>query len=74
MPPSKEIVMATSNKTQPIKPGAKLDPKGSAMIKKIKELSKKAQGDLSAEHVGHIRVMPKNQPPGNHCSCSCSCS
>jgi hypothetical protein len=72
MPSSKEIAMA--NKTQPIKPGAKLDPKGTAMIKKIKELSKKAQGDLGVEHVGHIRIMPKNRPPSEHCSCSCGCS
>jgi hypothetical protein len=66
--------MMPPNKTQPIKPGAKLDPKGTAMIKKIKELSKKAQGELGTEHVGHIRIMPKTRPPGEHCSCSCGCS
>ena len=65
--------MAMPNKTEPIKPGAKLDPKGTAIVKKIKELSKKAQADLGAEHVGHIRIMPKNRPPGNHCSCGCGC-
>jgi len=28
--------MMPPNKTEPIKPGAKLDPKGTAMVKKIK--------------------------------------
>jgi hypothetical protein len=65
--------MVPPNKTEPIKPGAKLDPKGSAMVKKIKALSKKAQAEFGVEHVGHIRIMPKNRPPGNHCSCSCGC-
>jgi hypothetical protein len=66
--------MAAPNRTQPIKEGAKLDPKGTAMIKKIKELSKASQAELGTEHVGHIRVMPKDRPPGAHCSCACACS
>jgi hypothetical protein len=70
---SEGMTMASSNKTQPIKQGAKLDPKGTALVKKIQALSKQARADFG-EHVGHVRIMPKNLPPGNHCSCDCGCS
>jgi hypothetical protein len=66
--------MMPPNRTEPMKPGAKLDPKGTALIKKIKELSKKTQAEFGAEHVGHLRIMPKARPPGNNCSCGCACS
>jgi hypothetical protein len=62
-----------SDRFQPIKPGAKLDPKGTALVKKMQALSKQARAELG-DHVGGIRIMPKNLPPGDHCSCSCSCS
>lgn len=65
--------MASADKTHPIKPGAKLDPKGTALVKKIQALSKQARADFG-EHVGRVRIMPKNMPPSEHCSCSCSCS
>jgi hypothetical protein len=65
--------MASENKTHPIKPGAKLDPKGTALVKKIQALAKQAREEHGA-HVGHIRIMPKNRPPSEHCSCECSCS
>lgn len=65
--------MATSDRFQPIKPGAKLDAKGSALVKKMQQLSKQAQAELG-EHVGHIRIIPKNLPPDDHCSCACGCS
>lgn len=65
--------MPTSNRFQSIKPGAKLDPKGAALVKKMRELSKKARAEFG-EHVGSIRIAPKNRPPGDHCSCACSCS
>jgi len=63
----------TSDRFQPIKPGAKLDPKGTALVKKMQQLSKQARAELG-EHVGSIRIRPKNLPPSEHCSCSCSCS
>jgi hypothetical protein len=65
--------MTPPDKTEPIKPGAKLDPKASEMVKKIKALAQKAQAEFGAQHVGRIRFMPKSRPPGNHCSCACSC-
>jgi hypothetical protein len=65
--------MAATNKTHPIKPGAKLDPKGTALVKKIQALSKQARSEFG-EHVGHIRIMPKKQPRGEPCSCGCGCS
>jgi hypothetical protein len=67
------MVMRPANKTEPIKAGAKLDPKGAALIKKMKELSRQAHAEAGTEHVGHVRIMPKNRPPSEHCSCSCSC-
>jgi hypothetical protein len=63
--------MIPPDKTQPIKPGAKLDPKGTALVKKMKEL--KAQAEIGGEHIGRIRIMPKNRPPGSNCSCGCGC-
>jgi hypothetical protein len=63
--------MIPPDKTKPIKPGAKLDPKGSALVKKMKEL--KAQAEIGGEHIGRIRMMPKKLPPHDHCSCGCSC-
>jgi hypothetical protein len=65
--------MASPDKTHPIKPGANLDPKGTALVKKIQALSKQARTEFG-EHVGRIRIMPKTLPPGNHCSCSCGCT
>ena len=65
--------MAPSNRFQPIKPGAKLDPKGTALVKKMQQLSKQARAEFG-EHVGRIRIMPKNLPPSEHCSCGCGCS
>jgi hypothetical protein len=65
--------MASPDKTHPIKPNAKLDPKGTALVKKIQTLSKQARADFG-EHVSRIRIMPKNLPPGNHCSCACGCT
>lgn len=65
--------MASSDGAQPIKPGAKLDPKGTALVKKMQALSKQARTEFG-EHVGNIRIMPKNPPPSNHCSCLCGCS
>jgi hypothetical protein len=65
--------MRPSNNTQPIKPGATLDPNGAALIKKMKELATQARAESGAQHIGHIRLMPKNRPPGEHCSCSCCC-
>lgn len=65
--------MASRHPSQPIKSGAKLDPKGTALAKKMRDLSKQAQAKLG-KHVGSVRVMPKNRPPGDHCSCACSCS
>jgi hypothetical protein len=62
-----------SDRFQPIKPGAKLDPKGTALVKKMQALSKQARTEFG-DHVGSIRIMPKNRPPGDHCSCACSCS
>jgi hypothetical protein len=64
--------MRPSNLSPPIKPGAKLDPKGTALVKKLQALTKQAREDFG-DHVGSIRIMPKNQPPGNHCSCACGC-
>jgi hypothetical protein len=58
------------NRTEAIKPGAKLDPKGTALVKKMQELTKQARDE---GHVGHVRIMPKSRPPGNHCSCMCGC-
>ena len=52
---------------------AKLDPKGTALVKKMQALSKQARAEFG-DHVGHIRVMPKNRPPGEHCSCGCACT
>ncbi len=63
-----------SDPTLPIKAGAKLDPKGTAMIKKLKELSKKSQAELGGDSVAHLRIMPKNRPPSANCSCMCGCS
>ena len=40
----------TSDRFQPIKPGAKLDPKGTALVKKMQQLSKQARAELG-EHV-----------------------
>jgi hypothetical protein len=65
--------MRPTNNTHPIKPGAKLDPKGAELVKKMKALSKQAHAQAGTEHIGHIRIMPKNRPPGEHCSCSCCC-
>ncbi|HLH98491.1 MAG TPA: hypothetical protein VKW08_25560 [Xanthobacteraceae bacterium] len=65
--------MASPDRTHPIKPGAKLDPKGTALVKKIQALSKQARADFG-DHVSRIRIMPKNLPPSEHCSCSCGCS
>jgi hypothetical protein len=67
------MAMASSDKTHPIKPGAKLDPKGTALVKKIQALSKQARAEFG-DHHGRIRIMPKNLPPGNHCSCGCGCT
>jgi hypothetical protein len=63
--------MRPPNKTEAIKPGAKLDPKGTELIKKIQELSQQVRD--AGGHVTHVRIMPKNRPPGNNCSCSCGC-
>jgi hypothetical protein len=53
-----------------IKPGAKLDPKSTALIKRMKEVARQAN---DSEHVGHIRIMPKNLQPSDHCACGCDC-
>jgi hypothetical protein len=63
--------MVESNKTKPMKPGAKVDPKGAALVKKMRALR---NAELGTEHVGHIRIMPKIMPPSDHCNCSCSCT
>ena len=54
--------MIPPDKTQPIKPGAKLDPKGSALVKKMKEL--KAQAEIGGEHVGRIRTYAEEPSAG----------
>ena len=60
------------NKTQPMKPGAKRDPKTTALVAHMKALSKHSQTHTGALH-GHIRIMPKKLPPGNNCACGCGC-
>jgi hypothetical protein len=55
------------------KPGATLDPKGTALVKKLQALTKQARTEFG-DHVGNIRIRPKNQPPSENCSCGCGCS
>jgi hypothetical protein len=52
------------------KPNAKLDPKGTALVKRMKEIAQQAR---DTEHVGSIRIMPKNLPPSDQCACMCCC-
>ena len=61
------------NKTQPMKAGAKLDPKLSALVAHMKALSQHTQANHGAVVAGHIRIMPKKLPPGNNCACGCGC-
>jgi hypothetical protein len=53
------------------KPNAKLDPKGTALVKRMKEIAQQAR---DSEHVGSIRIMPKSLPPSDQCACMCCCS
>ena len=61
--------MARTLETGP-KPNAKLDPKGTALIKRMKEISQQSK---DVEHVGSIRIMPKNLAPSDQCACMCEC-
>ena len=55
----------------PIKPGAEVDPKVTALVKKMREL--KAQSEIGEKHSGRIRILPKTMPEHNTCACGCSC-
>jgi hypothetical protein len=63
--------MSRPNVNPPIKPGATLDPKGTALVKKMREL--KAQSEIGGLHAGGIRIMPKAMPGHDTCACGCSC-
>jgi hypothetical protein len=63
------MTMARTLEAAP-KPNAKLDPKGTALIRRMKEISQQAK---DVEHVGSIRIMPKNLPPSDQCACMCEC-
>ena len=52
--------MIPPDKTHPIKPGAKLDSKGTALVKKMKEL--KAQAEIGGEHIGRIKNHAEEPP------------
>jgi hypothetical protein len=54
-----------------MKPHTKLDPKGLALMQRMKEVAQQAK---DSAHVGSIRTMPKNRAPSNNCSCGCGCS
>jgi hypothetical protein len=68
-PTNEEIAMAGTAKD--IKPGAKLDPNGTALVKRMKEVAQQAK---DSDHVGHIRIVPKNLQPSDNCACMCGCS
>ena len=61
--------MASTLEATP-KPNAKLDPRGTALIKRMKEVSQQAK---DVEHVGTIRIVPKNLAPSDSCACMCCC-
>jgi hypothetical protein len=67
---NKEMTMAAKTLDK-IKPRAKVDPKGAALVKKMKDVARQAK---DSEHVGSIRIMPKNLPPSDSCACMCMCS
>jgi hypothetical protein len=64
------MTMARTLENAP-KPNAKLDPRGTALVKRMKEIAQQAK---DVEHVGSIRIMPKNLPPSDNCACMCDCS
>jgi hypothetical protein len=66
---SEELIMPSTLEAAP-KPNAKLDPRGTALIKRMKEVSQQAK---DVEHVGTIRIMPKNLAPSDSCACMCEC-
>jgi hypothetical protein len=49
---------------------AKLDPKGAALVLRMKEMAQQA---TDSGHVGSVKIKPKNGPPNNNCGCACSC-
>jgi hypothetical protein len=60
--------MAGHKSLDPIKKGAKLDPKLTALVHRMKAHSKET------EHgPGHIRILPKKMPSTQTCSCGCDC-
>jgi hypothetical protein len=66
------MARVSQNKTKPMKPKAKRDPKITALVAHMKALSQHAQAHVGG-HVGHIRIMPKKLMRGNNCACGCSC-
>jgi len=62
----------SSNNTQAIKVGAKLDPRLTGLVQQMKELAQQ-----TPHGAGHIRIMPTGAPnalPAENCACGCSCS
>jgi hypothetical protein len=55
-------------KLDAIKQGAKLDPKLTALVQRLKALSKETD-----HGPGHIRIMPKKMPNPQNCACGCDC-
>jgi hypothetical protein len=61
--------MTISSKTQ----STRQEPKGSALMQKMQELSRRTQSHFGTEPISQVRLAPKNQPPAQTCGCSCSC-